>query len=59
MIAVWSQFALCVTLIWAAGVRVSRYGDGIAEKANLSRTTSFWLLSLYLLNAYLLYLYAE
>jgi cation:H+ antiporter len=38
MIAVWSQFALCVVLIWAAGVRLSRYGDVIAEKANLSRT---------------------
>jgi cation:H+ antiporter len=38
MLLVWSQFALCVALIWAAGVRLSRYGDVIAEKANLSRT---------------------
>jgi cation:H+ antiporter len=38
MIVVWSQFALCVVLIWVAGVRLSRYGDVIAEKANLSRT---------------------
>jgi cation:H+ antiporter len=38
MLFVWSQFALCVALIWVAGVRLSRYGDVIAEKANLSRT---------------------
>jgi cation:H+ antiporter len=38
MLFVWSQFALCVALIWFAGVRLSRCGDVIAEKAHLSRT---------------------
>lgn len=37
---VWLQFALCVAAIWAAGTRLSRYGDVIAEKTGLSRN---WL----------------
>ncbi len=38
MLIVWIQFLACVGLIWAAGVRLSRYGDVIAEKMGLSRT---------------------
>ena len=35
---VWLQFAFCVLLIGAAGSRLSRYGDVIAEKTGLSGT---------------------
>lgn len=35
---VWTQFVLCVAAIWVAGVRLSRYGDVIAEKTGLGRT---------------------
>jgi cation:H+ antiporter len=38
MLLVWLQFLLCVALIWAAGVRLSRYGDVIAEKLGFSRS---------------------
>jgi len=38
MLIVWIQFLSCVAVIWIAGVRLSRYGDVIAEKARLSRT---------------------
>ncbi len=35
---VWLEFAVCLVLIAAAGYRLSRYGDMIAEKAGLTRT---------------------
>lgn len=38
MLVVWSQLALCAILIWVAGVRISRYGDVIAEKSGASRS---------------------
>jgi len=38
MIQVWSQLLLCAGLIWVAGVRLSRYGDVIAEKSGASRS---------------------
>jgi cation:H+ antiporter len=37
MLIVWLEFAACVGLIWAGGVRLSRSGDVIAEKTGLSR----------------------
>ncbi len=37
-VLVWLQFAFCVLLIGAAGSRLSRYGDVIAEKTGLSGT---------------------
>jgi cation:H+ antiporter len=38
MLWVWTQFALCTVLIWLAGVRLSRYGHVIAEKAGFTGT---------------------
>jgi len=38
MLSVWGQFFICIGVIWAAGVRLSRYGDVIAERAGLSRS---------------------
>ncbi len=38
MALVWGEFLVCVIAIWLAGVRLSRYGDVIAEKTGLSRT---------------------
>jgi cation:H+ antiporter len=35
---IWLQFALCVGLIGAAGLRLIRYGDAIAELTGLSRS---------------------
>jgi len=35
---VWAEFLACVIAIWFAGVRLSRYGDVIAEKTGMSRT---------------------
>jgi len=32
---VWLQFALCIVFIGAAGVRLTRYGDAIADKTGL------------------------
>ena len=40
LISVWLQFVLCVALIGVAGVRLSRYGDIIAEK---TRTGGTWI----------------
>lgn len=37
MLRVWLEFVVCVALIWAAGARLSRYGDVIAEKTGLGR----------------------
>lgn len=37
MLLVWLEFGICVACIWLAGVRLSRYGDVIAEKTGLSR----------------------
>jgi cation:H+ antiporter len=37
VLLVWAQFSLSVVLIWLAGVRLSRYGDVIAEKMGLTR----------------------
>lgn len=34
----WSQLALCAAVIWFAGVRLSHYGDVIAEKSGVSRS---------------------
>lgn len=38
MALVWLKFGLCAALIAAAGYRLSRYGDIIAEKTGLGRT---------------------
>ncbi len=38
MLFTWLQFAVCAALIWAGGIRLSRYGDIIAEKTGLGRT---------------------
>jgi cation:H+ antiporter len=35
---VWVQFALCLGLIGYAGVKLTRYGDAIADKTGLGRT---------------------
>lgn len=35
---VWIEFLLCVVAIWLGGVRLSRYGDVIAEKTGLGRS---------------------
>ncbi|KAA3629127.1 MAG: sodium:calcium antiporter [Proteobacteria bacterium] len=35
---VWFEFALCVVVITAAGVRLCRYGDAIADKTGLGGT---------------------
>ncbi len=35
---VWVQFAICLTLIGIAGVKLTRYGDAIAGKTGLGRT---------------------
>ncbi|WP_455207421.1 sodium:calcium antiporter [Kaarinaea lacus] len=35
---VWFQFAVCVFIITVAGVRLSRYGDAIADKTGLGGT---------------------
>lgn len=34
---VWLQFAICVTVIGVAGVRLSRYGNAVAAQTGLSR----------------------
>jgi len=38
MLTVWLQFIACASVIWFAGMRVSKYGDLIAEKSGASRT---------------------
>lgn len=38
LIVTWAQFLVCAAVIWFAGMRVSRYGDLIAEKTGASRT---------------------
>lgn len=38
MLTPWLQFAACAAVIWIAGMRVSKYGDLIAEKSGASRT---------------------
>jgi cation:H+ antiporter len=38
LVLVWVQFALCVGLIGAAGLRLIQYGDAIAELTGLSRS---------------------
>lgn len=38
MLSIWLQFAACMLLILAAGVRLTRYGDIIAEKTGMGRT---------------------
>jgi cation:H+ antiporter len=38
MLIVWTQFFACIAVIWAAGVRLSRYGDVLADKAGWSRS---------------------
>ncbi len=35
---VWLQFAICLALIGVAGVKLTRYGDAIADKTGLGRT---------------------
>lgn len=35
MLAVWVQFLICVALIGIAGVKLTRYGDAIADKTGL------------------------
>ena len=37
-LAIWLQFALCVTLIGLAGARLIRYGDAIASWTGMSRS---------------------
>jgi len=34
----WAQLAACAAVIWFAGVRLSHYGDAIAEKSGVSRS---------------------
>ncbi len=38
MLAIWTQFGLCMTLIGFAGVRLIRYGDALATLTGLSRS---------------------
>lgn len=38
VVLVWLQFLLCALVIGVAGVKLSRYGDVIAEKTGVSRT---------------------
>jgi cation:H+ antiporter len=38
MLSPWLQFIACASVIWIAGMRVSKYGDLIAEKTGASRT---------------------
>ncbi len=38
MLVPWLEFLACASVIWVAGMRVSRYGDLIAEKSGASRT---------------------
>lgn len=38
MLLLWVQLLFCAGLIWAAGARLSRYGDVIAEKMGWSRS---------------------
>jgi cation:H+ antiporter len=38
MLIVWTQFLVCIAVIWVAGVRLSRSGDVIADKMGWSRT---------------------
>ncbi|MDI6815466.1 MAG: hypothetical protein QMC90_05260, partial [Dehalococcoidales bacterium] len=35
MLLVWLKFAVCVAIIFVAGIRVAKYGDIIAEKTGL------------------------
>jgi cation:H+ antiporter len=35
---VWVEFAICLTLIGVAGVKLTHYGDAIADKTGLGRT---------------------
>lgn len=37
MAVIWLEFAVCASIIWAAGVRLSRYADAIAEKTGMGR----------------------
>jgi cation:H+ antiporter len=37
MLMVWTQFVVCIAVIWAAGVHLSRSGDVIADKMGWSR----------------------
>jgi cation:H+ antiporter len=38
MLMVWLQFFICIAVIWAAGVHLSRSGDVIADKVGWSRS---------------------
>jgi cation:H+ antiporter len=38
MVLVWIQLVVCAVAIWFSGVRLSRYGDAIAEKSGASRS---------------------
>jgi len=56
---VWLSLFASLAVIGVAGVRLSRYGDTIAEKSGISRS---WvglilLLGIYLLNTWFLYLH--
>ncbi|HMA10943.1 MAG TPA: hypothetical protein VKO83_03580 [Steroidobacteraceae bacterium] len=59
---IWLSFAACLAVIGVAGVRLSRFGDIIAEKSGMSRGwvgLILLLLVIYLLNTLLLYLYGH
>jgi len=58
---IWLSLAACLAVIGVAGVRLSRYGDIIAEKSGMSRgwVGLILLLVIYLLNARFLYLYGH
>jgi cation:H+ antiporter len=38
VLRVWVELAVCAALIWVAGVRLSRYGDVLAERTGLGRS---------------------
>ncbi len=55
---VWLGFCLCAALVGLAGPALSRNGDVIATRLNLSGGwISFGLFAMYLLNAYVLFLH--
>jgi cation:H+ antiporter len=58
---IWLSLAACLAVIGVAGIRLSRYGDIIAEKSGMSRgwVGLILLLVIYLLNARFLYLYGH
>jgi len=58
---IWLSLAACLAVIGVAGVRLSRYGDIIAEKSGMSRgwVGLILLLVIYLLNTLFLYLYGH